>query len=80
MLQSPDLNPIEHIWALSKRQLNSYSSSPSGILQLWVRVQEDCDSISLEECRGLYAGMPDRVAVVLATKGQWTNFLVFSTL
>jgi hypothetical protein len=34
LAQSPDLNPIVHIWVLLKRQLNSYSSPPSGILQL----------------------------------------------
>jgi transposase len=72
--QSPDLNPIEHIWALLKRRLNSYSSPPSGIIQLWARVQEVCNSISLEECRGLYASMPDRIAAVLAAKGRWTKF------
>ena len=71
--QSPDLNHIEHIWAILKWQLNSYSSSPSGIHQLWFQVQEVCDFISLEECRGLYASMFDRIAVVLVAKGQWTN-------
>jgi hypothetical protein len=34
LAQSPDLNPIVHMWVLLKRQLNSYSSPPSGILQL----------------------------------------------
>ena len=72
--QSLDLNPIEHIWALLKRRLNSYFSPPSGVLQLWVGVQEVCDYISLEECRGLYASMHDRIATVLDAKGRWTSF------
>jgi hypothetical protein len=71
--QSPDLNPIEHIWALLEWRLNSYSSPPSCILQLWVSVQEVCDSISLEECRGLYASMPDRIVAVLAAIGRWRD-------
>ena len=49
--QSFDLNLIEHIWALLKQRLNSYSNPPSGIFELWARVQEVCNSISLEECR-----------------------------
>ena len=33
--QSPNLNPIEHMWALVKRQLNQYENAPSGLLELW---------------------------------------------
>lgn len=72
--QSPDLNPIENVWASLKRRLNSYSTPPNGILQLWERVQEVFFSISVEECKRLYASMPHRIAAVLAAKGRWTNF------
>jgi hypothetical protein len=72
--QSPDLNPIEHVWASIKRRLNSYSSPPSGIPQLWERVQEVFFSISLEECKRLYASMPDRIAAVLVAKRRWIDF------
>ena len=72
-VQSPNLNSIEHIWILLKWQLNSYSSPPSGIFKLWACVQEVCNSISLEECKRLYASMPNQIAIVLGAKGRWTN-------
>jgi hypothetical protein len=56
--QSPDLNPIEHLWALVKRRLNQYESPPFGMLELWDRVQDVWCSISVEECRQLYESMP----------------------
>ena len=37
--QSPDLNPIEHLWQHLKWQLNAYEVPPAGIHELWDRVQ-----------------------------------------
>ena len=42
---------------------------------IWVQVQEVCDFISLEKCRGLYASMLDRIANVLVNGHIFKRFL-----
>src|SRR5262249_53237698 len=39
--QSPDLNPIEHLWTHLKRRLANYDVPPKGILELWDRVEKE---------------------------------------
>lgn len=36
--QSPDLNPVKHLWTTLKRELNEYDNPPSGVWELWDRV------------------------------------------
>jgi transposase len=77
--QSPDLNPIERVWATLKRHLNSYSTPPTSLLQSWERVEESFRTITTNDCERLYANMLDRIAAVLAAHGKWTDFLVLFT-
>ena len=72
--QSPDLNPIEHIWALLKRRLNSYETAPKGMNELWERVQECWANISVEDCRKVIDTMPERCEAVRKSKGLWTKY------
>ena len=72
--QSPDLNPIEHLWDHLKRQLAGHEVAPSGILQLWERVEEEWNKIDAKVCQNLIESMPRRVAAVLKAKGGYTKY------
>jgi transposase len=72
--QSPDLNPIEHLWALLKRRLNGYERPPSGMISLWERVEEQWNKIEPEMCLKLIESMPNRIDAVLKAKGRWTDY------
>jgi transposase len=72
--QSPDLNPIEHMWASLKRRLSEYESAPTGILELWERVEEVWNKFTSQDCLKLIDSMPDRIQAVLKAKGRWTDY------
>jgi hypothetical protein len=72
--QSPDLNPIEHLWAHLKRQLADYDEAPVSMNDLWLRVEAEWDKIKKETCADLIHSMPKRVAAVLKAKGKYTKY------
>lgn len=72
--QSPDLNPIEHLWAHIKRRLNQFESPPKGINELWNRIQEIWNEVDPSVCSNLIKSMPSRLAAVLKAKGKWTKY------
>ena len=72
--QSPDLNPIEHLWSHLKRRLGEYERAPGGVLELWERVEEEWNKISASVCQGLIESMPRRVKAVLKAKGGHTKY------
>jgi hypothetical protein len=67
---SPDLNPIENLWAELKRLLGDYDEVPSGMLELWDRVQAVWDSFGQDYCQKLIESMPRRMDMVLRRKGK----------
>jgi DDE superfamily endonuclease len=72
--QSPDLNPIENLWAILKHHLNQYETPPSGMLELWDHVQEKWDGITADECKRLIDTMPECIEAVLKAKGLWIDY------
>ena len=73
--QSPDLNPIENMWALLKKRLyRDYDRPPKGMHDLWDRIAETWYKITKEECQKFIDTMPERCRQVIKAKGHWTNY------
>ena len=72
--QSPDLNPIEHLWSHLKKKLTDYDTPPKGILELWERVQEEWEGIGPEVCQNLIESIPRHVEAVIKAKGGYTKY------
>lgn len=70
---SPDLNPIENLWAILKRKLRSKRSTTkrellSNILKVWH------NEIPEEVFKNLSDSMPNRIKKVLENKGNSTKY------
>ena len=72
--QSPDLNPIEHLWEYLKHPLQKYDTPPKGVHELWERVGEEWNEISSEVCQNLIESMPRRIKAVIKANGGHTKY------
>lgn len=72
--QSPELNPIEHLWFYLKQQLAAYETEPQSIQALWERVEAEWNKIPTQTCLNLIESMPRRVAAVLKAKGGYSKY------
>jgi DDE superfamily endonuclease len=72
--QSPDLNPIDHLWDHLKKRLGGYERQPTGMIELWERVEEEWEKIDKEVCQNLIESMPRRVAAVIMAKWGYSKY------
>ena len=72
--QSPDLNPIEHVWRHLKIKLSMYETKAKGIHELWERCEKEWNSFSPETCKKYIESMPARVKAVVQAKGGHTKY------
>lgn len=72
--QSPDLNPIEHLWMHLKIEKSKLQVAPKDEDELWKEVSKIFYSIPKEVCQNLIKSMPDRINAVLKAKGRHTKY------
>ena len=72
--QSPDLNPIEHLWTEVKRRLTKLPELPKSKKGFWKNVLLILINIETEFCRKLIESMPRRIKAVLKAKGGYTKY------
>lgn len=70
--QSPDLNPIEHLWRILKNRIGDYK--PKNKDQLWEKVKSEWYSIDPLVCANLVNSMPHRCIAVIKNKGSTTKY------
>jgi transposase len=71
---SPDLNPIEHVWAYMKKELDRYPEAPKTLNELWDRVQAIWVKMPTTFLHTLYESMPSRLEEVIKNKGGNTKY------
>jgi hypothetical protein len=70
--QSPDLNPIEHLWEHLKRVFSGRGSRNGK--QIFEQVKEEWERIPPEVCLTLVNSMPNRLREVIKAKGGHTKY------
>ncbi|MCJ8736326.1 hypothetical protein PDJAM_G00258380 [Pangasius djambal] len=72
--QSPDLNPIEHLWDELERRLRARPSRPTSVCYLTNALLEEWSKIPINTLLNLVDSLPRRVEAVIAAKGGPTSY------
>lgn len=70
--QSPDLNPIEHLWAHLKKQIRKHRISSKETLK--TALTEEWDKIAPNYCKKLVDSMQRRLEAVIKSRGNPTKY------
>ena len=67
--QSPDLNPIEHLWDELERRLLARPNHPTSLPELTLALVAEWKQILAAMFQHLVESLPRRVEAVIASKG-----------
>ncbi|KAI1001933.1 hypothetical protein K3495_g6274 [Podosphaera aphanis] len=71
---TPDRNPIAHLWHYITKRLKYYPHPPNGIRALWDRVQDEWAKIPADECQKPVEFRPRRIDAVIRAKGGHAKY------
>ncbi|GFX32887.1 transposable element Tcb2 transposase [Trichonephila clavipes] len=71
---SPDLNPIEHVWYMLGRQIAALSHPPSSVTELKRALQETWNRLSPHLLHHIIASLVNPCAAFLAVRGDHTPY------
>jgi hypothetical protein len=74
LAQSPDLNPVEHLWDELELRLRSRPQRSTSLTAMATALLEEWAAIPLETFRHIVESLPARVRAVIKTKGGPTRY------
>jgi hypothetical protein len=73
-VQSPDLNPIENVWAMMKSILQKRSTPITNIASMKIALQEVWVGLDIEKFEPLIVSLPTRMGEVIKAQGGATRW------
>lgn len=71
---SPDLNPIEHLWDNLGRKVKNHVPAPQSLQELRRVINNEWNAITQDEIERLIRSMPDRMNEVIRAQGGHTHY------
>lgn len=72
--QSPDMNPIEHLWKILKEKIHQRADKASNLDEVFEIAQEEWNKLPLHVFQDLILSMTNRVQALHNARGKHTKY------